>query len=103
MEAILCVHEMERERAAARFAVKPLQYFPEHVLVLASQLPPSFWHCSWACFAVSPAKTGNASARVTANIDMKVFMTFPPLRRRDVYLSWIPFTPADAWLPAAIG
>jgi hypothetical protein len=23
MEAILCVHEMERERAAARFAVKP--------------------------------------------------------------------------------
>src|SRR6478752_2891582 len=59
-----------------------LQYFPEHVLLLASQLPLSFWHCSSAFFAaVSPAKAGtvSANARVTTNIEMKVFMTSPPL------------------------
>ena len=61
-----------------RLALWALQYFPEQDLVLASQLPPSFWHCSWACLSVSPAKAGTvkASARVTTNTDIKVFMTF---------------------------
>ena len=67
-----------------RPAAIALQYFPEHVLFLASQLPPSFWHCSSAFFAAvtSPAKAGTvkASARVRANIEMRVFMTFSPLR-----------------------
>ena len=53
-------------------------------MLLASQLPPSFWHCSSAFFAAvtSPAKAGTvkASARVRANIEMRVFMTFSPLR-----------------------
>ena len=67
------------------------QYFPEQDLVLASQLPPSFWHCSWACLSVSPAKAGmvKASARVTANTEIKVFMTFSPLLR-DVYSTALP-------------
>jgi hypothetical protein len=54
------------------------QYLPEQLLVFASQVPPSFWHCS----SVSPpAKAGTvkASTRISANIDMKVFMTFSPL------------------------
>jgi hypothetical protein len=61
------------------------QYFPEQDLVLASQLPPSFWHCSWACLSVSPAKAGmvKASARVTTNTEIKVFMMFSPLLRYD--------------------
>jgi hypothetical protein len=67
------------------------QYFPEQDLVLASQLPPSFWHCSWACLSVSPAKAGmvKASARVTTNTEIKVFMTFSPLLR-DVYSTALP-------------
>jgi len=56
------------------------QYFPEQDLVLASQLPPSFWHCSWACLSESPAKAGTvkASASVTPNADMKILMRLSP-------------------------
>src|SRR5262245_53303478 len=54
------------------------QYLFEQDLVLASQVPPSFWHCSWACLSLPPAKAGtvNASASVMANIDLNTFMTF---------------------------
>src|SRR5262245_20390302 len=70
----------------ARFLVsclsRPLnrhpQYLFEQDLVLASQVPPSFWHCSWACLSLPPAKAGTvkASTRVTANIDLNTFMMF---------------------------
>src|SRR5262245_41921838 len=58
------------------------QYFPEQYLVLASQVPPSCWHCS---LVSPPAKVGTVkvSARVTANIDTKVFMTLSPLCLRE--------------------
>ena len=42
-----------------------LQYFPEHVWLLASQLPPSFRHCSSAFFAAvnSPGALEYARAK----------------------------------------
>ena len=63
--------------------LEPLSYifFSEHVFVLASHMPPAFWQSASVFAAVtSPAKAGpvKASARVKANIEMRVFMTFLP-------------------------
>jgi hypothetical protein len=55
----------------------------EHVLVASSHTPPAFWQSACVFAAVtSPAKAGpmKASTRITANIEMKVFMAFSPLR-----------------------
>jgi hypothetical protein len=58
-------------------------FFSEHVFVAASHTPPALAQ-SAAVLAVftSWAKAGpaKASARVTARIEIKVFMTFSPLR-----------------------
>jgi hypothetical protein len=35
----------------------------EQDLVLASQVPPSFWHCSWACFVVASGKGGYGESK----------------------------------------
>jgi len=76
-------HSVSYDQAEVRHkrsAVACAQYFPEQDLVLASQLPPSFWHCSWACLSESPAKAGTvkASAGVTPNADMKILMRLSP-------------------------
>jgi|SRR6476660_9838413 hypothetical protein len=50
-------------------------FFSEHVLVLASHMPPAFWQSASVFAAVtSPAKAGpvKASARAKANIEMIV-------------------------------
>jgi hypothetical protein len=52
-------------------------FFPEHVLVLASHMPPAFWQSTWV-FAVvtSPANTGPVRpiARAKVRIKMNVFI-----------------------------
>ena len=57
---------MDQVTAKGRFSIGPplaLQYFPEHVLVLASQLPPAFWQSASAFAAVtSPAKAETVKA-----------------------------------------
>ena len=58
-------------------------FLAAQVVVLASHMPPALWHSALLFAAVtSPAKAGpvNASARVTANIEIRVFMTLSPLR-----------------------
>src|SRR5262249_35733942 len=76
----VCRGQIERSGNESRGNLR-LQYFPEQDLVLASQLPPSFWHCCWACLSVSPAKAGTVkvTARVAVNTDIKVLTTHSPL------------------------
>jgi hypothetical protein len=52
-------------------------FFAEHVLVLASHMPPAFWQSALVFAAVtSPANAGavKASANASANIEIMVFM-----------------------------
>ena len=55
-------------------------FFSVHVLVAASQVPPAFTQSASVFAAVAPAKAGpvKASARVTAKIEIRVFMAFSP-------------------------
>ena len=58
-------------------------FFAEHVLVLASHMPPAFLQSALVFAAVtSPANAGavKASANASANIEIMVFMAFSPLR-----------------------
>jgi hypothetical protein len=70
-------------KLTAPFGARYYIFFSAHVLVAASHMPPAFAQ-SAAVFAVftSWAKAGpvKASARATANIEIRVFMTFSPLR-----------------------
>src|SRR5262245_319502 len=72
------------------------QYFPEQYLALASQVPPSFWHCS---LVSPPAKAGTVKARtrVRANIDTKVFMTLSPLCLREAPVGGVPGLRVPLW------
>ena len=57
-------------------------FFPEHVLVFASHMPPCFWQSAWVfAFDASPANAGpvTASAMAIANVEMRIFMGFSPL------------------------
>jgi hypothetical protein len=56
-------------------------FFSAHVLVAASHVPPAFVQSASVFAAAAPAKAGpvKASARVIANIEMRIFMAFSPL------------------------
>jgi hypothetical protein len=57
-------------------------FFSAHALVVASHVPPAFTQSASVFAAAAPAKAGpvKASARVTAKIEIRVFMAFSPLR-----------------------
>jgi hypothetical protein len=58
-------------------------FFSSHILVVAFHVAPAFAQSASVFAAVtSPAKAGpvKASARATAKIEIRVFMTFSPLR-----------------------
>jgi hypothetical protein len=59
-------------------------------LVAASHVPPAFTQSASVFAAAAPAKAGpvKASARVTAKIEIRVFMAFSPLRwTKPLYLN----------------
>jgi hypothetical protein len=57
-------------------------FFSSHILVVAFHVPPAFAQSASVFAAVAPAKAGpvNASAKATANVEMRIFMGFSPLR-----------------------
>jgi hypothetical protein len=76
-------------------------FFSAHALVAASHVPPAFVQSASVFAAAAPAKAGpvKASARVIANIEMRIFMAFSPLRwTKPQYLNalfetYVPGTP----------
>ena len=53
-------------------------FFSSHILVVAFHVPPAFAQSASVFAAVAPAKAGpvNASAKATANVEMRIFMGF---------------------------